>query len=61
MTLIKFKILFLLILLAIYIPIMFFLPTHIANIIFWTIAGWQIGEWVSVLANKLAIKYGYID
>lgn len=61
MTLNKFRILCLLVFLAVYIPVAFFTPIHIANLIFWPIAGWQLGGWVSELSDKLAVKFGYTN
>ncbi len=61
MTVKKFRILCLIVFLAIYIPAVFFLPNHVLNMIFWPIAGWQIGGWIYELSDKLAVKYGYTD
>ena len=61
MTATKLRILVLLVFLAIYIPIVFLVPTHILNLILYPIAGWYIGGWVGDLSNKLAVKFGYVD
>lgn len=61
MTLKKFRILCLVVFLAAYIPTIVFVPLYVANTIMWCIAGWQIGEWVSELSNKLAVKFGYTN
>lgn len=61
MTASKFRILCLIVFLAFYIPVVFFAPIHIVNMIFAPIAGWKIGEWVFELSDKLAVKCGYTD
>lgn len=57
----KIRLLCLFVFLAVYIPVVFLAPIHIMNLIFWPIAGWQMGEWVYVLSDKLAVKYGYTE
>lgn len=61
MTVSKFRILCLIVFMAIYIPTVVFVPTYIMNMIFWPIAGWQIGGWIYELSDKLAVKYGYSE
>lgn len=61
MTAKKFRLLCLILCMAIYIPAVFFLPNYVLNMIFWPIAGWQIGGWIYELSDKLAVKYGYTD
>lgn len=61
MTAKKFRILFLIVFLAIYIPAVFFVPHTFLNMIFWPIAGWQIGAWLYDLSDKLAVKFGHTD
>lgn len=61
MTVKKFRILCLIVFLAIYIPAVFFLPIYVLIMIFWSIAGWQIGGWIYELSDKLAVKYGYTE
>lgn len=61
MTLNKFRILCVLLFLVIYIPTVVFVPHTVLNMIFWPIAGWQIGGWVFELTGKLAVKFGYTN
>lgn len=59
MTATKIRILCILVFLAIYIPLVFFAPTHIVNLILWPIAGWTMGGWVYDLSDRIIEKYGY--
>jgi hypothetical protein len=55
MLAIKLQVVILLIFVLLYIPAIIWIPHSILNIIFWPIAGWQIGGWVHDFVGK------YID